>query len=230
VVIAIIAILAAILFPVFAKAREKARQSSCANNCKQIALAEMQYVHDYDERSHGPTAAGTGWNFMGGGGCGGCFHRYESNWQNVCAGTAMNYRPLTPYHKSAQIWYCPSAPANDYRHYGWSRGGENRALAQFIRPAQTLMFGDSGSHDSNTNGNVPWITHNYQDQNTDRNCCNTMTALTTANHKHNIGNNHNEGANIGFWDGHVKWIAVSNIPLGRRGNGLCFVAEDPIDP
>jgi prepilin-type N-terminal cleavage/methylation domain-containing protein len=41
VVIAIIAILAAILFPVFAKAREKARQSSCLSNTKQIALAAL---------------------------------------------------------------------------------------------------------------------------------------------------------------------------------------------
>ncbi len=49
VVIAIIAILAAILFPVFARAREKARQSSCLNNCKQIGLAIMQYLQDYDE-------------------------------------------------------------------------------------------------------------------------------------------------------------------------------------
>ncbi|BDI29948.1 hypothetical protein CCAX7_19990 [Capsulimonas corticalis] len=49
VVIAIIAILAAILFPVFAKAREKARQISCASNMKQLALAVLQYNQDYDE-------------------------------------------------------------------------------------------------------------------------------------------------------------------------------------
>jgi len=49
VVIAIIAILAAILFPVFAKAREKARQSSCLSNVKQLGLALLQYVQDYDE-------------------------------------------------------------------------------------------------------------------------------------------------------------------------------------
>jgi prepilin-type N-terminal cleavage/methylation domain-containing protein/prepilin-type processing-associated H-X9-DG protein len=48
VVIAIIAILAAILFPVFAKAREKARQTSCLSNNKQIALATMMYTADYD--------------------------------------------------------------------------------------------------------------------------------------------------------------------------------------
>ena len=49
VVIAIIAILAAILFPVFAKAREKARQTSCLSNVKQMGLADMQYAQDYDE-------------------------------------------------------------------------------------------------------------------------------------------------------------------------------------
>ncbi len=49
VVIAIIAILAAILFPVFAKAREKARQTACLNNQKQIALAIMMYAQDHNE-------------------------------------------------------------------------------------------------------------------------------------------------------------------------------------
>lgn len=50
VVIAIIAILAAILFPVFAKVREKARQISCASNEKQLGLAFIQYSQDYDEK------------------------------------------------------------------------------------------------------------------------------------------------------------------------------------
>ncbi len=49
VVIAIIAILAAILFPVFAKAREKARQTACLNNQKQIDLAILMYAQDHDE-------------------------------------------------------------------------------------------------------------------------------------------------------------------------------------
>ena len=49
VVIAIIAILAAILFPVFARARAKARQAACMNNLKQIGIAFMGYIQDYDE-------------------------------------------------------------------------------------------------------------------------------------------------------------------------------------
>ncbi len=49
VVIAIIAILAAILFPVFARAKAKARQTSCLSNVKQIAVAVMMYMSDWDD-------------------------------------------------------------------------------------------------------------------------------------------------------------------------------------
>jgi prepilin-type N-terminal cleavage/methylation domain-containing protein len=49
VVTAIIAILAAILFPVFARAREKARTANCQSNLKQQALAVLMYAQDYDE-------------------------------------------------------------------------------------------------------------------------------------------------------------------------------------
>jgi prepilin-type N-terminal cleavage/methylation domain-containing protein len=48
VVIAIIAILAAILFPVFARAREKARENTCLSNLKQITLGILMYTQDYD--------------------------------------------------------------------------------------------------------------------------------------------------------------------------------------
>ncbi|MDW8368601.1 MAG: prepilin-type N-terminal cleavage/methylation domain-containing protein, partial [Abditibacteriales bacterium] len=49
VVIAIVALLSAILLPVFAQAREKARQSACASNLKQLWLANLLYSADYDE-------------------------------------------------------------------------------------------------------------------------------------------------------------------------------------
>jgi prepilin-type N-terminal cleavage/methylation domain-containing protein len=49
VVVAIIAILAAMLLPALSKAREKARQATCMNNLKQIGMAMLMYVNDYDE-------------------------------------------------------------------------------------------------------------------------------------------------------------------------------------
>jgi len=65
VVIAIIAILAAILFPVFAQAREKARAASCLSNLKQIGLAHLMYIQDYDETFATSWAKGFvgDWNF-----------------------------------------------------------------------------------------------------------------------------------------------------------------------
>src|ERR1700712_4301073 len=61
VVIAIIAILAAILFPVFAKAREKARQTACISNMKQMGLGFMMYVQDNDEAFPSSAYYGYGW-------------------------------------------------------------------------------------------------------------------------------------------------------------------------
>jgi len=52
VVMAIIALLAAILFPVFAQVREKARGISCLSNMKQIGAAEKMYMQDYDGGMH----------------------------------------------------------------------------------------------------------------------------------------------------------------------------------
>lgn len=88
VVIAIIAILAAILFPVFAKARDKARQISCLSNQKQIGLATMQYLQDYDERF--PVA------WWGGAPDPADFDKYGCMFA------------IGPYLKSAEIMRCPS--------------------------------------------------------------------------------------------------------------------------
>jgi prepilin-type N-terminal cleavage/methylation domain-containing protein len=59
--IAIIAILAAILFPVFSQAREKARSITCLSNTKQVGLAAAMYTQDYDETTApGKTCGGDG--------------------------------------------------------------------------------------------------------------------------------------------------------------------------
>ena len=125
VVIAIIAILAAILFPVFARAREKARQASCQSNLKQIGLATLMYIQDYDERfphhTGGPIAA------------------YD--WPIS----------LIPYVKNTQLWQCPSAnpPPNhmaigtNWLCYGYNcsyLGGQSQASIQDV--TGTIMHAD----------------------------------------------------------------------------------------
>jgi prepilin-type N-terminal cleavage/methylation domain-containing protein/prepilin-type processing-associated H-X9-DG protein len=92
VVIAIIAILAAILFPVFAQAREKARQTGCLSNMKQIGLATMAYIQDYDEM----------YPMRYGGACPpDCENNKVRSWKNM----------LFPYIKSYDVFKCPSNPA-----------------------------------------------------------------------------------------------------------------------
>lgn len=81
VVIAVVAIIAALLFPVFAKVREKARQTTCASNLRQIGLAIAQYAQDYDDTY--PLAAYGG----------------------------VSWRGLTfPYARSVGLYSCPSNP------------------------------------------------------------------------------------------------------------------------
>ncbi len=82
VVIAIIAILAAVLFPVFAKAREKARQTACLSNEKQIGLALLQYAQDYNE-----------------------YMTPDFNGSGVPWGALVQ-----PYIKSTAVFACPSNP------------------------------------------------------------------------------------------------------------------------
>src|SRR5579862_6939215 len=61
VVLAIISVLAAILFPVFAQAREKARQTPCLSNERQLGMAFLQYVQDYDETYPNGVNVNNGW-------------------------------------------------------------------------------------------------------------------------------------------------------------------------
>jgi prepilin-type N-terminal cleavage/methylation domain-containing protein len=88
VVIAIIAILAAFLFPVFATAREKARQTSCLSNLKQLGTAMLMYTQDYDELfppTIGREPTDRTW--------------YEMSWMSK----------VQPYVRNLGIFFCPSS-------------------------------------------------------------------------------------------------------------------------
>ena len=142
VVIAIIAILGALLFPVFAQAREKARATACMSNLKQIGIGVLMYAQDYDETTT-PTELG---------------RDPEYRWEEM----------LEPYLKSRQVYGCPSAPhspqfsaavpgyplgigqewtysyaMNDVKDLGGRRhGAAQQPMAAITRPAETLLVVD----------------------------------------------------------------------------------------
>ncbi|NPV47281.1 MAG: DUF1559 domain-containing protein [Armatimonadetes bacterium] len=192
VVIAIIAILAAILFPVFAKAREKARQTSCLSNMKQLGLGCLMYTQDYDEM-------------------------YPSRWR-CCAGAYPLPWPwvLQPYIKNTQLYICPSE--NGHNWYGnagccpsmtSSNGvtpfpgkisyGMNDRLNFFItdaavnRPAEKYMFCETSSSQPRSFCVDPWAG------------CGGLTGCPGAEWGQ-LPSRHNGGTNVTFCDGHAKWL------------------------
>jgi len=182
VVIAIIAILAAILFPVFARAREKARQASCLSNIKQIALAGLMYLQDYDERFPGH---GCGWA-----------DPWLSNGRTETCYTAKIY----PYTKNIQMFKCPSdldfaAPARSDNAYGnnlqYIAGRAPRVIAEVRSPAETIWYADA------ERGYIRAPR-----------CCGITTTTPVCSNAPGVDNidyRHNEGANFAFVDGHAKW-------------------------
>ncbi|MBD3292809.1 MAG: prepilin-type N-terminal cleavage/methylation domain-containing protein [Armatimonadia bacterium] len=176
VVIAIIAILAAILFPVFARAREKARQSSCLSNMKQLALGQLMYAQDYDEVT-------VRWN------------GYWNSGEYDPPRFAYWYEHIMPYVNNNQILICPSAsdkaldpgyaPSNSYLcTYAVSNGYPQRALADFKTPASTVMMCETQSN-------------NYYRYRLEPNSDYNIDSAAR--------DSHNGGLNIALVDGHCKW-------------------------
>jgi prepilin-type N-terminal cleavage/methylation domain-containing protein/prepilin-type processing-associated H-X9-DG protein len=151
VVVAIIAILAAILFPVFAQVREKARQTSCLSNLKQITTATLLYQQDYD----------------------GTLPLYTWDWLTYwCGGRPAAGQPfdktrglIYPYLKSGDIQKCPSYTGGE--NLGGTGYGINHWLvfttptgymvapaadAELTHPAETILFGDAGIPNFPTKG------------------------------------------------------------------------------
>jgi prepilin-type N-terminal cleavage/methylation domain-containing protein/prepilin-type processing-associated H-X9-DG protein len=190
VVIAIIAILAAILFPVFAKVREKARQTSCASNEKQIGLALTQYVQDYDEK-------------------------YPARQYNGDA--AQSWRiAVFPYVKARGVFACPSNPtgtASGFDAYPVSYGGNYNSSPYFNQDWSHMYPGNSNGTGVFADNNGPGVALasivspaeviEVQEQTNEGYAdANVLNHFTGANHDLFAG--HTGVSNYLFCDGHVK--------------------------
>lgn len=194
VVIAIIAILAAILFPVFAKAREKARQSSCASNLKQIGLSITQYAQDYDEMLPGQDAND-----------GSIAYGQGVAWTSIPAAVTW-IGQLQPYLKNAEILICPSSKG--IVGAGGSVAGSMcsyiangltwfQSLGTITKPSETILLSDLAQSMSWSRGYPGGYYPTY-------------TPGTGWGFGHMWAYSiHSDGANYLWVDGHVKWVKAS---------------------
>ncbi len=207
VVIAIIAILAAILFPAFAKAREKARQISCLSNMKQLTLAVLQYNEDYDDSMpnsidgpNGPNQLG-GWTFYSQFGANAVFDPTRGG--------------LYAYVKNKAVYLCPDDSTGSTNGQSFAinacvesssqnpatglRAG--RSLAAFDNPAEIMQFGEE---DASTKS--PYITGSTNDGYLDMG--------------DSISTRHTDGSNVAFVDGHAKYSKFTNNATRIVGDKL----------
>lgn len=218
VVISIISLLAAILFPVFARARESARRASCMSHLKQIGLGMMQYVQDYDERYSPP--------FYNPIGVAQSDKSKPSGKYNISDGAAPASYYLSwmdfifPYVKSVQIFSCPAQPTDTYSaSYGYSSAISGRYRTSFgggagtvpihsaeiTRPAEIIMVPEWSRIYGVYARPIEW--GNY---------------ARSANNRNTVAP-HLEGGNIGYADGHVKWMPIAKMQATASGSGACDI-------
>jgi len=210
VVIAIIAILAAILFPVFARAREKARTASCQSNLKQIGIAFAMYIQDFDEMF--PLLVGEGALFWP--------QLIKPYLGHNVAGTSSSYA-----WTQEGLLACPSAPSSGVSYYFGTHYGYNgavlsnwpwwaspsprpKSLADIKRPSEILEVSEAGCRCDQV-GSSP---------------CDSsfmLTPYTSAGASTcggyggaDIDPRHNDGVNVLFIDGHVKWLKAQTVRAG----------------
>jgi prepilin-type N-terminal cleavage/methylation domain-containing protein/prepilin-type processing-associated H-X9-DG protein len=231
VVIAIISILTAVLFPVFARARENARRASCQSNLKQIGLGILMYTQDYDEKypfayistsQPSPAPSSNGVTFPSG----------TWYWQQV----------IYPYTKSTQLYICPSASYRGPYIYTGNYGANELmlpaptnsavSLAGVSSAASTYMIMDAGAY-----GFIPYSVYHPAASFAYLPGMSSLVAVTptpvmgTDYQYDYTSGRHFLGINISFADGHVKWLKSSVVfQEARNYSNSIKNAWDPTNP
>jgi len=198
VVIAIIAILAAMLLPALAQAREKARAIQCTSQQKQLGLALIQYADDNRDR----------------------LVRYDSN-----GGVAHHWNvKIYPYLNSMAVYFCPNSPPRN-PDPGWSPSttGQCRIASDYA-----LNYGggaySSRTWNSPSNATAAQVTEPSGSYWVLEGQCNrTLPSDNTADSNYYRQANtrhapHNSNTNILYCDGHASKEGTAKIAGQRDGS------------
>jgi len=212
IVLAIITLLAALLFPVFGRVRDAGRRTSCASNLRQLGMALSQYAQD--NRSFYPAL----------------------NSNSHSTGCAPWADAVFPYVKSEQVFECPSFPQGVYKtgcppddfsdpnnkisfdgSYSLNFGSGSRsgsfiygggtsttppypiATTRYTRPSSTILVLDGDGEFVSPMGPIPPTPF-----------IPPATDIATLN-RYGIYERHQGGINVGFADGHVKWMSMDSL-------------------
>lgn len=252
VVIAIIAILAAILFPVFAQARAAARKTTCISNLKQLALAQLMYVQDYDEQftvwdwgknpGHDSWADGTGGGWwmvqtqpyiknLGLYACPSDTRNFDVNGYGTCASCGWGYAvvPGTNINGIKAQYFRSSYGISEWLV---SIDNSTRRQASIPMPSSTAMYADSigplfNDWDS-CGGNWPFgFTRVWYANNGEWGSWGNEQDYE-ANKKYA---RHGDGNVIAYVDGHAKYLPNRSWFMQKDPNGVCPVdgkRENPV--
>lgn len=229
-VIAIISLLAAILFPVFGRARENARRASCLSNLKQIGLGVMQYVQDWDE--YYPISRGADYASM-----------VSTNGTSWGEWKIRTY----PYVKSEQVYNCPSGTVQKMGQFKNTPYGNLTFSETNSYGVNQLVFPDG----SPTPPNVPQPVKSSRLGKTSELAMLADSAYPVWNFPNRVYNSnytldqtnvpnaidptlarHFEGSVVVYADGHAKYRTQSQMgPLAASPNTYQYgLAYDPNDP
>ena len=203
VVIAIIAILSAIMFPVFAQVKAKARQTECISNHRQIAQAVMMYKDDSDGRF--PLC------------------RYQSGklmvWPVIIQPHIRNDQVFVEPSNPSRTKFRPPLPAPKTLEGQFIGMGINSELCLGIHEAriqnhsETILFCDTAIHDPLERNPfegwgfyISWFTDTKV-----REPCSTAYTPASIGFHAPPTNVHQDGAVVTFIDGHVKWKNTATL-------------------
>jgi prepilin-type N-terminal cleavage/methylation domain-containing protein/prepilin-type processing-associated H-X9-DG protein len=218
VVIAIIAILAAILFPVFAKAREKARQTTCSNNLKQLSMAMLQYCQDYDETYPLMTVDNASKAPMDG-----YYQWFGTSW--------VWNQLLEPYAKTAASYYCPSVPKTvklPWGNYGYNAaiawGAMAKQMSKIKSPSDCYMIMESQDYYfSSTFAKSPTSSDFIVGAGSAGQAVPSGITNPRTLREFNSGRHSMNGPIVAFCDGHVKWVNAGIVlQEGQKSNSGAF--------